>query len=268
MKGVSAMWKWLKETILAVAVVVLTTAGAAAAAPSLSDGAHLLTPAEQAEVTAVLQDVEQRYEVRIAVVTVASTKGVKAGTYANQLLDRDYTDGQNGNMVLLMAMDRHDWYVATDKAMKEKISNKKGIPYLKDAFLPALKDGHYAKAFEAYGQSSAKLLDYYQQKGKAYDPADAFSPLALLVALVLAVGGGVAFRAYLISRMSNVRKVPAADAYVDAGSFHLTDSCDTFVFLTVQHIAKARPEEDDSLSDFDSGADCSDDDHGGGGGSF
>ena len=40
------MWKWLKETILAVVVVVLTTAGAAAAAPSLSDGAHLLTPAE------------------------------------------------------------------------------------------------------------------------------------------------------------------------------------------------------------------------------
>ena len=47
------MWKWLKETILAIVVVVLTTAGAAAAAPSLSDGAHLLTPAEQAEVTAV-----------------------------------------------------------------------------------------------------------------------------------------------------------------------------------------------------------------------
>ena len=221
------MWKWLKETILAVVVVVLTTAGAAAAAPSLSDGAHLLTPAEQAEVTAVLQDTEARYGVRVAVVTVASTKGVKAGTYANQLLDRDYKDGQNGNMVLLLAMDRHDWYVATDKAMKEKISNKKGIPYLKDAF----------------------------------------RPLALAVALVLAVGGGVAFRAYLISRMSNVRQAAAADAYVDAGSFHLTDSRDTFVFMTVQHIAKARPADDD-LSDFDSDADCRDDDHGGGGGSF
>ena len=145
--------------------------------------------------------------------------------------------------------------------------HKKGIPYLKDAFLPALKDGHYAKAFEAYGQSSAKLLAYYQEKGKAYDPADAFSPLALVVALVLAVGGGVAFRAYLISRMSNVRQAAAADAYVDAGSFHLTDSSDTFVFMTVQHIAKARPADDD-LPDFDSDADCSDDDHGGGGGSF
>ena len=54
------MWKWLKETILVVAIVVLTTAGAAAAAPSLSVGAHLLTPAEQAEVSAALQDVEQR----------------------------------------------------------------------------------------------------------------------------------------------------------------------------------------------------------------
>ena len=170
-------------------------------------------------------------------------------------------------MVLLLAMDRHDWYVATDKAMKERISNKKGIPYLKDAFLPPLKDGHYAKAFAAYGQSSAKLLAYYQEKGKAYDPADAFSPLALVVALVLAAGCGVAFRAYLIGKMSNVHKEAAADAYVDAGSFHLTDSRDTFVFMTVQHIAKARPVDDD-LPDFDSANDYSDDDGGGGGGSF
>ncbi len=74
--------------------------------------------------------------------------------------------GRTASTVLLLAMDRHDWYVATDKAMKERIS-KKGIPYLKDAFLPPLKDGHYAKAFAAYGQSSAKLLAYYQEKGKA-----------------------------------------------------------------------------------------------------
>lgn len=267
MRGASTMWKWLKETILVVAIVVLTMAGVAAAAPSLSDGAHLLTPAEQAEVSAVLQDAEQRYDVRIAVVTVTSTKGVQARDYANQLLDRDYRDGKNGNMVLLLAMDRHDWYVATDKAMKAKISNKKGISYLKDAFLPALKDGHYVKAFEAYGQSSEKLLAYYQEKGKAYDPADAFSPLVLMVAIVLAVGCGVAFRAYLIGKMSNVHKAVAADAYVDAGSFHLTDSRDTFIFMTVQHIVKPRPDQDD-LPDFDSADDDSDDDYGGNGGSF
>ena len=261
------MWKWLKRTVLVAVVVLIQTAAAAAAAPSLVDNAHLLSADEAASLTASLQDVEGRYGVRLAVVTVPTTKGVKAGDYANQLLDRDYRDGKNGNMVLLLAMDRHDWYVATDKAMKAKISNKKGIPYLKDAFLPALKDGHYVKAFEAYGQSSEKLLAYYQEKGKAYDPADAFSPLALMVAIVLAVGCGVAFRAYLIGKMSNVHKAVAADAYVDAGSFHLTDSRDTFVFMTVQHIAKARPVDDD-LPDFDSADDYSDDDGGGGGGSF
>lgn len=261
------MWKWLKRTVLVAVVVLIQTAAAAAAAPSLVDNAHLLSADEAASLTASLQDVEGRYGVRLAVVTVPTTKGVKAGDYANQLLDRDYRDGKNGNMVLLLAMDRHDWYVATDKAMKAKISNKKGIPYLKDAFLPALKDGHYVKAFEAYGQSSEKLLAYYQEKGKAYDPADAFSPLALMVAIVLAVGCGVAFRAYLIGKMSNVHKAVAADAYVDAGSFHLTDSRDTFVFMTVQHIAKARPVDDD-LPDFDSANDYSDDDGGGGGGSF
>lgn len=261
------MWKTFIRPVLLAVIFVIQTALAAAAAPTVVDGAHLLTPAEQTEVTEALQRIEQQYDVRLAVVTVASTKGVKAGTYAKELLDKDYTDGKNGNMVLLLAMDRHDWYVATDKAMKEKISNKKGIPYLKDAFLPALKEGRYAQAFKAYGQSSATLLDYYQKKGKAYDPANAFSPLALVIAIVLAVGGGIAFRAYLISRMSNVRKEAAADAYVDAGSFHVTDSRDTFVFMTVQHIAKARPAEDD-LPDFDSDDDGSDDDHGGGGGSF
>ena len=62
--------------------------------------------------------------------------------------------------------------------------------------------------------------------------------------------------------MSNVHKEAAADAYVDAGSFHLTDSRDTFVFMTVQHIVKPRPDQDD-LPDFDSADDDSDDDYGG-----
>lgn len=262
------MWKWLKRTVLVAVVVLIQTAAAAAAAPSLVDNAHLLSADKAASLTASLQDVEGRYGVRLAVVTVPTTKGIKAGDYANKLLDTQYTDGKNGSMVLLLAMDRRDWYVATDKAMKRRISNKKGIPYLKDAFLPDLKKGHYAQAFTKYSQASDKLLAYYAEKGKPYDPADAFSPLALAIAVVLALGGGLLFRSYLIGRMSNVRKAAAADEYLDTDSFHLTDQSDTFVYFTVQRIAKPKVQDTDDGGDFEITDDCSDDDHGGGGGSF
>ena len=87
------MWTWLTRTVLVAVVVLIQTAAAAAAAPSLVDNAHLLSADEAASLTASLQDVEGRYGVRLAVVTVPTTKGVKAGDYANKLLDTQYTDG-------------------------------------------------------------------------------------------------------------------------------------------------------------------------------
>ena len=83
------------------AALLLSAATALAATPSLVDKAHLLTASERMQVQAQLQAVEQKYGIRCAVVTMGSIGNTKPGIYANQLIDKVFNDGPNGNIVFL-----------------------------------------------------------------------------------------------------------------------------------------------------------------------
>ena len=250
---------YVTKSLLFLACLFFLAMNVLAANPSsLADGAQLLKGSERIAVLNELGNIERKYGVRLAVVTVKTNK-VKIGDYANQLLDSTYTDGKNGNMVLVLAMDTRDYYVATDKAMRQRISDKGSLPILEEKFLPLLKEKKYAEAFEVYALESGELLAYYEANGKAYDPHDAFSWTALLIALALGIGGGFLIRRYLISTMSNVAPALAASAYLDENSFDLTEKEDTFLFMNVSRVAKAKKSGRN---------DSTDENHGGGGGKF
>ena len=104
-----------------VAALLLSAATALAATPSLVDKAHLLTASERAQVTAQLQAVEQKYGIRCAVVTMSSIGNAKPGIYANQLIDKVFNDGPNGNIVFLQVTDQRQWYISTDRKLKDVV---------------------------------------------------------------------------------------------------------------------------------------------------
>ncbi|WP_299721454.1 YgcG family protein [Megasphaera sp.] len=249
---------YVTKSLQFLACLFFLTMNALAANPSsLADGAQLLKGSERIAVLNEIGSIEKEYGVRLAVVTVKTTNNVKIGDYANQLLDSTYKDGKNGSMVL--AMDTRDYYLATDTAMRQRISDKGGIPALEEKCLPLLKEKKYADAFKAYALETGELLAYYEANGKAYDPHDAFSWTALLIALILGIGGGFLIRRYLINTMSNVVPALAASAYLDENSFDLTEKEDTFLFMNVSRTAKAKKSERH---------DSTDEKHGGGGGKF
>ena len=249
---------YVTKSLQFLACLFFLTMNALAANPSsLADGAQLLKGSERIAVLNEIGSIEKEYGVRLAVVTVKTTNNVKIGDYANQLLDSTYKDGKNGSMVL--AMDTRDYYLATDTAMRQRSSDKGGIPALEEKCLPLLKEKKYADAFKAYALETGELLAYYEANGKAYDPHDAFSWTALLIALILSIGGGFLIRRYLINTMSNVVPALAASAYLDENSFDLTEKEDTFLFMNVSRTAKAKKSERH---------DSTDEKHGGGGGKF
>lgn len=249
---------YVTKSLQFLACLFFLTMNALAANPSsLADGAQLLKGSERIAVLNEIGSIEKEYGVRLAVVTVKTTNNVKIGDYANQLLDSTYKDGKNGSMVL--AMDTRDYYLATDTAMRQRISDKGGIPALEEKCLPLLKEKKYADAFKAYALETGELLAYYEANGKAYDPHDAFSWTALLIALILGIGGGFLIRRYLINTMSNVVPALAASAYLDENSFDLTEQEDIFLFMNVSRTAKAKKSERH---------DSTDEKHGGGGGKF
>ena len=44
-------------------------------------------------------------------------------------------------MVFVVAMDQRQWYIATDRTMRDKVSDTDGLKHIEDAVLPLLKKG-------------------------------------------------------------------------------------------------------------------------------
>ena len=247
--------------ILALLVLLVGMAVSASAASALVlDQADLLRPQDEKVLQQSLDQVNQKYQVRLAVVTVKSTGGVKTGEFANVLLDKLKDSRLKGNMVLLLSMKERDWYISTDNGMRKMITDKAGIKALSGKFLPALKKNNYPKAFGQFAKGTDELLAYYQKEGKPYDPADAFNPLALAIGAAVSLGIGFLVRRILIGQMNNVMPALEAGVYLDRDSFQLEENADNYLYMTVHRKPKKSREN--------AKADSTDEDHGGGGGKF
>ena len=248
-----------------VAALLLSAATALAATPSLVDKAHLLTASERAPVTAQLQAVEQKYGIRCAVVTMSSIGNAKPGIYANQLIDKVFNDGPNGNIVFLQVTDQRQWYISTDRKLKDVVVGIPGTEYISKAAVPYLKKGDEAGAYKTYAKRVADLMAYYNKHGKGWQPEKEFPWLAVVGALIAGVVVASAYKKSLIAAMSNVRREVSADAYLDQGSFALENEHDTYLYTNVTYTPKPRQGHRGAGSVSTSSSDGG---HGGGGGGY
>lgn len=247
------------------AALLLSAATALAATPSLVDKAHLLTASERMQVQAQLQAVEQKYGIRCAVVTMGSIGNAKPGIYANQLIDKVFNDGPNGNIVFLQVTDQRQWYISTDRKLKEVVVGITGTEYISKAAVPYLKKGDEAGAYKTYAKRVDDLMAYYNKHGKGWQPEKEFPWLAVVGALIAGMAVASAYKKSLIAAMSNVRREVSADAYLDDGSFALENEHDTYLYTNVTYTPKPRQGRRGAGS---VSTNSSDGGHGGGGGGY
>ena len=247
------------------ATLLLSASTALAATSSLVDKAHLLTASERAQVQAELHAVEQKYGIRCAVVTMGSIGNTKPGIYANQLIDKVFNDGPNGNIVFLQVTDQRQWYISTDRKLKEVVVGIPGTEYISKAAVPYLKKGDEAGAYRTYAKRVGELMAYYNKHGKGWQPEKEFPWLAVVGALIAGVGVASAYKKSLIAAMSNVRREVSADAYLDQGSFALENEHDTYLYTNVTYTPKPRQGHRGAGSISTSSSDGG---HGGGGGGY
>ena len=248
-----------------VAALLLGATTALAATPSLVDKAHLLTASERAQVQAQIQAVEQKYGIRCAVVTMGSIGNAKPGIYANQLIDKVFNDGPNGNIVFLQVTDQRQWYISTDRKLKDVVVGIPGTEYISKAAVPYLKKGDEAGAYKTYAKRVDDLMAYYNKHGKGWQPEKEFPWLAVVGALIAGVAVASAYKKSLIASMSNVRREVSADAYLDQGSFALENEHDTYLYTNVTYTPKPRQGHRGAGSVSNSSSDGG---HGGGGGGY
>ena len=205
--------------------------------PRVVDRANLLSDSEEKALTEKLNEISERQEFDVVIVTVYTTGGRTAEEFAVDYYDYNgygYGDDKDGAL-LLVNMGEREWYISTT-GYGEAAMNDAGLKYMEEQFRPMLTDGDYAGAFDTF----AKLCDDFVRQARTGEPYTRFTlphealsliwiPLSLLVGLIVALISVSSMK----SKLKTVRRQAAANSYIRDGSMNLTVARDTFLYRSV-----------------------------------
>lgn len=253
--------------LLALVICALSVNMVFAASPRLVDEARLLTSSERSELISLLNEISERQNMDVVIVTVDSLDGKSPRAYADDYYD--YHGYRADGVLLLIAMDSRDRYISTSGYGITALTDA-GISYMEDRFVGDLSDGDYASAFATY----AELCDDFITQAKNGNPYDrgnlpkAAFPWGRNILISVVIGFVIAFIATAImrSKLKSVRSKSGAADYIKQGSFHVTNANDLFLYRRVTR--RARPKDSGSGGGSSTHRSSSGRSHGGGGGKF
>ena len=253
------MKKFLLVILLALSICAFSVNVVFAASSRLVDDAKLLTASEKSELLSLLNEISERQDMDVVIVTVKSLGDKSPRAYADDYYDYHGYDADG--ILLLVAMDSRDYYISTSGDGITALNDAE-IDYISGRFAGDLSRGNYASAFRTY----AELCDDYISEAKSgndYDRGNSF-PFGKNLLVSLAIGFVIAFIATAImrSKLKSVRSKSNAADYVRQGSFRVTNSKDLFLYRRVTR--RARPKDNGSSTHRSSSGRS----HGGGGGKF
>ena len=238
--------------------------------PRLVDHANLLTSSEETELISVLDEISERQNLDIIVVTVNSLEGKTPRAYADDYYDQhNYGFGsQKDGVLLLVAMETRDCYISTS-GDGVRVFTDAGIDRISNMIENDLGDEDYISAFTTYAQ----LCDDYITQAKEAAPYDIDNmpkgdyDIMQYLLISLAIGFVIALivTGIMRSKLKSVRFKSGASDYVKKDSFLLTQSKDIYLYRNITRRAKPKNENSGGSSTHHSSSGRS---HGGGGGKF
>ena len=236
----------------------------------LVDNADLVLDTEEATLLKKLDEISERQQLDVVVVTVESVGDKTPTEYADDFYDYNgYGFGENHDgILLLVSMENRDWHITTT-GYGITVFTDAGIEYLSKQFLDDLSDGNYAAAFTTYAEKCDEFITQ-AKTGEPYDvnnlPKEPFDFLMwILISVVVGLVAAYVITKIMKGKLKTVRFQPAASNYVKQGSFNLTNSRDIFLYTHVDR--RPRP-KDTSSGGSSTHTSSSGSTHGGGGGHF
>lgn len=254
----------------AILVVALSfSAFASEGKPRLIDNAQLLDASEFKNLSSKLDEISERQQMDIVILTEKSIGGKSARDYAGDYFDyNNYGIGEDKSGVLLLInMEERDRYMST-KGYAVKAFTDAGINYISEKILPELKDGDYNGAFENY----ADLCDEFITKAKTDKPYDTrnlpkkefdirfWIPAAIVAGLV----ASWLTTLYMKKQLKTVLSKPKADDYIQKDSLKIKNHRDIFLYSSIVRHARPKSRSGGSSTHRSSSGSI----HGGGGGKF
>lgn len=236
----------------------------------LMDMADLLTEEEEEELIATLDEISERQNLEIVVVTAENLEGYSDGQeYTDDLYeycDFGYGDGRDGIM-LLLDMDGRDWYISTQGYGITAFPDA-AITYLGNEMKEDLSAGNYATAFRIYAADCDQMItrardgNPFSKKDLPHEP---LSPLVLPICLGIGLVAAFLTVNSMKAKLKTVHSQKAAADYVKKGSMQLTAQQDLFLYNKIDRVKK---EEKSSSGDSTTHKSSSGTTHGGGRGKF
>ena len=239
------------------------------------DDANLLSDYELQSVMEKLDEVSEKHNVDITVLTTYSTYGESVVEYADDYYDNsDWGQGLSRDGVMLMiSMEDRDWYISTCGEGIHAITDY-GVSYIGSEIINELSEGDYAGAFEHYADVCDKMLTQ-AENGKPYDvnnkveeedeESGGFNFMGGLMSLFMGVLTAIFPTLGMKNKLKSVNNQVKASNYVKNGSLNLAQKSDSFMY---SHVATVPIVQNDSHGGSSTHMSSGGMSHGGGGGKF
>ncbi len=252
--------KKLLILILCMLLVCGMIPSALAESPKIVDEAGLLTNSQRAQLEEKAQQIADKYDMDVVIVTVWSLDGKSAEEYADDYFDYNgYGIGSDfSGSLFLLSMEYRDWHISTCGNSIYALTDY-GIERLFESCKGYLSDDNYYRAFDVYLDHLSGFYQAYQDGRPIdgyhdsdiddyiiYDPNDSdgvvqykekptTGDLIRMVVVGLLVGLAVGAVVLLImrSKMNTFKPQRNASSYIPAGGYRLILRRDVFLYSNV-----------------------------------
>lgn len=245
-------------------------------APLLVDDANLLADWEEESLLQKLEEISEKGQMDVAVVTVNSLDGKSPEAYADDYYDYNgYGQGENRDGVLLLiSMADRDWQITTTGFGITAV-NDAAIELIEDRMLSDLSDGDYYDAFSSYASTVGDVAEM-ARNGEPYTGGSMSSLStgqrvggAAVAGIIIGCIAGMIGTSVQKKNLKRVRRQHGANAYIYGDASNLSVSDDRFIR---RNVVRTRIQKDDnrggggggSMTHFGGSGTM----HGGGGGKF
>lgn len=208
------------------------------------DDADLLSNSEVRRLTELVDEISEKYNCDVVIVTVDSLGNQSATAFADDYFDYNgYGQGKNYDGILfLISMEDRDWAITTC-GFGIKAFTDAGQDYIMEQIWDDLHEGDYYDAFTTFAELSGDFLNQ-ARNGRPYDignmPKGSF-PLATNILIALGAGFIISLIINLANRsqLKSVAPRNAAVDYVVPGSLHVTQEREMYLYRNVTKVKKS-----------------------------
>ncbi|MDO4199712.1 MAG: TPM domain-containing protein [Clostridia bacterium] len=217
----------------------------------LVDNAGLLDSSEFKSISSKLDEISERQNMDIVILTEKSLGGKSLESYADDYFDNNNygIGGDRSGILLLIDMGERGTHISTS-GYAIKVFTDAGIDHILEKITPELKDKDYDDAFEIF----ANLCDEFITKAKTDKPYDSGSlpknPFNVLLwaSIAILVGAVIAWLvvSYMKKQLKTVTQKAKADDYIQKNSLQIKNSRDIFLYSSI--VRRARPKSSSGSS--------------------